>query len=101
MIILFSKRICDLILIWVCILTAEPNVYNLRAKLIALHVLATILPEYRSDDLSVIKKVRVTPFSCDITNWQRWWFQFESEFISNLVHLFFTILTLNIISKLH
>jgi len=87
MILLFSKLIWDLILIWVSILTAEPNVYNLRAKLIALHVLATILPEYRSDDLSVIKKVRVTPFSCDITKW--WlWFQFESEFISNLVHLF-------------
>jgi len=60
MILLFSKLIWDLILIWVFILTAEPNVYNLRAKLIALHVLATILPEYRSDDLSVIKKVRVT-----------------------------------------
>ena len=35
----------------------EPNVYNLRTKLMALHLLAVILPNYKPDDNSATRKV--------------------------------------------
>lgn len=39
------------------LLSVEPNVYNLRTRLMALHVLKLLIPNYRVDEPTAARKV--------------------------------------------
>ena len=43
--------------LFLSLFVTEPNVYNLRTKLMALHLLAVILPNYMPDDNSATRNV--------------------------------------------